>query len=115
MIYPEPSNYNTCLSITGPSQGLAMGLVSLPNNPISTDEALGYFSISSINAYSQNASQYGVPPDGAGLQLSAVVVLQLATAQHSTTWSRTYSGWRPRVGTTRWPTWSGTRPPRPAH
>ncbi len=78
VVYPEPSNYNACLSIIGPSQGLAMGLASLPNNPISTGEVLGYFSISSISAYNSNASQYGAPSDGASLQLGAVIVLQLA-------------------------------------
>ncbi len=76
VIYPAPGS--NCVAFVGPSQGLAMGLTSLPSSPISTDEVLGYFGISSISAYNQNASQYGVPPDGASLQLNAVVALQLA-------------------------------------
>ncbi|MGC8607769.1 MAG: thermopsin family protease [Vulcanisaeta sp.] len=85
VVYPAPSNYATCLYLTyGPSFG--MGIVSLPLQPIRTNEVLGYFNISRISAYNTNGANYGVPNSGAGLQLNVVLVVDLVNGQKQYYW-----------------------------
>ena len=57
--------------------GAPIGVSSL--EPISTNEVLGFFNITSISAYNPNGeSEFNVPNSGADLQLNAVLEVQLA-------------------------------------
>ena len=56
--------------------GAPIGVSSL--EPTSTNEVLGYFNITSINAYNPNGeSEFNVPNSGASLQLNVVLEVQL--------------------------------------
>ena len=85
---PSSDDYIVMVPSTGSCQGeptlymyygygAPIGVSSL--EPASTNEVLGYFNITNINAYNPNGeSQFNVPNSGASLQLNAVLEVQLA-------------------------------------
>jgi len=71
------------------SLSLPIGIASFPKSPIIMGEVKGNFEVSAISAYNPNGEpQYNVPNSGAGLQLNAVVVVELANGQKQYYWAQ---------------------------
>ena len=83
-----PTSPTSCPSIgIGGKEYLPIGIASYPLVPVTTNELMGFFNITAINAYNPNGeSQYGVPNSGASLQFNAVLVVELTNGQKQYYW-----------------------------
>jgi len=91
VLYPIPNlQYDPQIYITGYNgTALPIGVVSFPRSPIAAGAVRGYFHISAIRAYNPNGERrYGVPNSGAGLQLNAVVAVELADGRRQYYWAQ---------------------------
>jgi Thermopsin. len=95
VLYPIPNlQYDPQIYITGYNgTALPIGVVSFPRSPIAAGAVRGYFHISAIRAYNPNGERrYGVPNSGAGLQLNAVVAVELADGRRQYYWAQDVVG-----------------------
>jgi thermopsin len=95
VLYPIPNlQYDPQIYITEYNgTALPIGVVSFPRSPIAAGAVRGYFHISAIRAYNPNGERrYGVPNSGAGLQLNAVVAVELADGRRQYYWAQDVVG-----------------------
>ncbi|WP_054842569.1 thermopsin family protease [Vulcanisaeta distributa] len=87
VVYPAPSNYETCLELRYETSPFGMGISSAPSTPITTNAVMGgFFNITSISGYSLYASEYNIPSGAVSLQLNAWLVVRLADGSTQYFW-----------------------------
>jgi thermopsin len=86
VIYPLSSPICPSITVVG-KEYLPIGIASYPLAPITASELMGFFNITTINAYNPSGeSQFGVPNSGTSLQLNAVLVVELTNGQKQYYW-----------------------------